>query len=103
MDERRIQEAFERMTPSEEAKERMLENILAHSEAQGVGHPARGCWSSRAGCWSGHARHAGDGPASGEASFCAQDRDRGGGLPRPHRGGRNADPSTCGHGRRSYQ
>ena len=42
MDERRIREAFERMTPSEEAKERMLENILAHSEAQGVGHPARG-------------------------------------------------------------
>ena len=42
MDERRIQEAFERMTPSEEAKERMLENILAHSEAQGVGHPAQG-------------------------------------------------------------
>ena len=35
MDERRIREAFERMTPSEEAKERMLESILAHSEAQG--------------------------------------------------------------------
>lgn len=42
MDERRIREAFERMTPSEEAKERMLENILAHSEAQGVDRPARG-------------------------------------------------------------
>ncbi len=42
MDERRIREAFERMTPSEEAKERMLKNILAHSEAQGVDRPARG-------------------------------------------------------------
>ena len=42
MDERRIREAFERMTPSEEAKERMLKNILAHSEAQGVDRPTQG-------------------------------------------------------------
>ena len=42
MDERRIREAFERMTPSEEAKERMLNNILAHSEAQGVDRPTQG-------------------------------------------------------------